>query len=191
MKYSMTDITKGDDICEIAESHHFKRAVLRSLIIEMETDHDADISHLGEYSTEWQEGAINRKERGDLLPNECMFFIPANPEHAEEDYHRAECLYTNQWCFLGIKAKALVYIINKYDRSAQVLELESPGIWGIESDSGEEYLTEACYDQLQELCSVLEILNVIIDDKAFKEVNIIIDGTVQETKEYNPKELMK
>ena len=46
--------------------------------IEWETDCDADLSHLGNYTDQWEEGAIDREERGDRDRNSYRYFVSAN-----------------------------------------------------------------------------------------------------------------
>lgn len=73
----------------------------------------------------------------------------------------------DQWRYVGVVAVARVFI-PVGGRSFRVLELESAGLWGIESDSG-AYLREVYADQQRELMEQLETLAVAITGKSFEQ----------------------
>ena len=53
-----------------------------------------------------------------------------------------ESLNNGEWCYIGIRAKAEI----KVNGIIQVIQ--SPGIWGVESDSDTSYITDLEQDQL-------------------------------------------
>ena len=130
-----------------------------SVRIERAVDDSPDTSYLGEYSntaeTEW---AIDRQERGDQGRNEHRYFNPTmspedtgNPDSPEQDYQRMESLNRGDWCCLGIIAKAEVVLTG-----GVVQTLHSGGLWGTESDSGEDYLLSIEKEELANLRTELE-----------------------------------
>jgi len=90
------------------------------------------VNTLGKFTDKRQPGTIKHRH-GDR--NSCEWFLPANPEYGREDYRRA-CAFGKDWEYLGITVKAY--------RAG--VELGSASLWGIESDSGEEYLTEVAFE---------------------------------------------
>lgn len=132
---------------------------IEKIVIRKRVDDSPDTSYYGEYTSQWKEGAIDRKELGDMGRGEYRYFIPAmtghetgNPESPMQDYKRMEALSQGDWCFLGIDAIAHIRI---GDLSQ---EITSGGLWGIESDSGDDYLQEVAKEQLEELREQLSAL---------------------------------
>lgn len=58
----------------------------------------------------------------------------AESQKRKEAYHRGD------WHMIGVRAVAHITVVRK-DRTA-TYTLRSPGVWGVESDSSEEYLQE-------------------------------------------------
>jgi len=98
-------------------------------------------------------------ELGDMERNEYRYFNSSDnytgelPEdrrkYTLQDYARAESLNRGDWYYIGIRAVADVVI------GGVCQTLASGGLWGIESDSGEDYLAEVGRDELAELKKVL------------------------------------
>lgn len=135
-------------------------------------DEDPDTSWIGEYTNSPSPEAFIRvgehagkqvKELGedDELPSrgrEYLYFLPArtgeetgNPESPKQDFERMESLNVGQWCFVGIIAKAVVISAQGVTQT-----IRSGGLWGIESDSGKDYLGEVARDELDSLRVELE-----------------------------------
>lgn len=74
-----------------------------------------------------------------------------NAHYREQDYQRMEALNRGDWYFIGVIAKAEVV-----SASGITQHLRSTGLWGIESDSGEEYMAGVEQAQLAELAQELE-----------------------------------
>ena len=72
--------------------------------------------------------------------------------YTKQDYARMESLNNQDWYYLGIRADARIVIGNLCQ------DITSGGLWGIESDSGEEYFKEEEENQLSELKDVLKSL---------------------------------
>jgi hypothetical protein len=102
------------------------------------------------------------KDSGDTeLPShsrEYRFLLPCaggekqgTPEYkkyAIRDAKRLEGLASEDWCFVGIIAKAVVEI---QDGEGIRQTLRSGGLWGIESDSRKEHLEEVAKEELTQL----------------------------------------
>ncbi len=149
----------------------------RILKIELKqmADESPDTSWMGEFSNHADtQFAIDHQERSgssrvkqwfnpgtieDFDPNAS--WIPAGTEdkreywhqamtkNAEQDYARMCSLCAGEFEFIGIGAKAEVVVNN----TCQMVT--SGGLWGIESDSGEDYLREEEQNQLAELRTIL------------------------------------
>jgi hypothetical protein len=99
-------------------------------------------------------------ERGDAERGEYRYFNACvenykgeSPEdirkYVRQDYERMERLQRGDWCFVGVRADAEI-LIPSGDASI-VQEITSGGLWGVESDSDGEYLSEIETEQLSEL----------------------------------------
>jgi len=69
-----------------------------------------------------------------------------NRQYAQQDFKRMQDYNRLEWCFLGIHAKAEIQVAGSTTQT-----IRSGGLWGIESDSGDDYLTEVENQQLDEL----------------------------------------
>jgi len=128
--------------------------------IKREDDPIADLSYLGSWGrTAKTDLAINHHENGGGR-DEFEYFNPENVENAaqaQENYERMRA-YGNSWETIGIYATAEVYI------SGVRQTLRSGGLWGIESDSGEEYLKSVEAEQIAELKTILSELHIETED---------------------------
>ncbi len=124
--------------------------------IAMETPYDetADLSYLGEYSQKPAQHYIDRQERGDMGRHELRYFNfgCGDLEYIEQDYARYEAYNRGDWCAIGVRAVAEVMINGVRQK------IKSSGLWGIESDSGADYLQETYREQLEELRDMLDEL---------------------------------
>lgn len=129
------------------------------IVIEQVQDDSPDTSFIGEYTNKRSPWAIVRQGEyaGQYLANlpedcgiptstrEYAYFLPyaggekpGSKEYQEyglQDFARMEGLTRGDWSFIGIIAKAHIITSNG---TTQVIR--SPGIWGIESDCGADYL---------------------------------------------------
>lgn len=69
-----------------------------------------------------------------------------------QDYERMESLNAGNWGFIGVQAEAQIEI----DGISQTIT--SGGLWGIESDSGAEYLAGVAEEELNELRTQLHAI---------------------------------
>lgn len=131
--------------------------------IELKTDDCPDLSLIGTYSNQPgdKDKTIDRKERGDQNRNEFQYFIATmsgddtgNPDSVAQDYARMEAYSNGEWCMIGIIAKAEVQTA----RNSTIQTIRSGGLWGIESDSDDDYFKEVADEQLSELRMELEAI---------------------------------
>ncbi len=125
-----------------------------------------DLSHLGEFTSKWEEGALSHSRRaGDRFDHE--WWIPtysANERFRDlqkmgyskgladyyahtqvfADYYR-HADYGNGWSMVGVKVTLLL----------SGKEVDQEALWGIESDS-EQYSLEAADELKFELCYHIE-----------------------------------
>jgi hypothetical protein len=73
-------------------------------------------------------------------------------QHIRQDYERMESLHRGDWVYIGLRAEAQVVV------DGMVQEITSGGLWGIESDSGREYLAEVETEELASLRQQLRAL---------------------------------
>jgi hypothetical protein len=69
-----------------------------------------------------------------------------NRTYALQDYKRMRGLNNDQWCFVGISAKAVVQLNGSLTQT-----IHSGGLWGIESDSDPSEFRSVEREQLDEL----------------------------------------
>jgi hypothetical protein len=84
-----------------------------------------------------------------------------------QDFKRMERLNNDDWCYIGIIAEATI----KTDEGNFRLDnLSSFGLWGVESDSGDDYIKEVEAEQLQDLKKHLQAFNVNV--RNFNKIRI-------------------
>jgi len=94
----------------------------------------------------------NAQNYTDLPHEEIIRCCSAN-------YERAEALDREAWCFIGIRAQAEITIDENHHRSSWAVQtIHSGGLYGIESDSDPDYLSEIEKEELDELRSILTSL---------------------------------
>lgn len=156
-----------------------KKATISEIVIRRMLDEDPDTSWLGKYVTRWEPGAIRRHNRGQ---RECEYFVPAIPyeehwkslrklgyskgesdrlarQYIYEDFRRMEALCRGDWYFMGIRAECTVQCPAGPGWS-RLQTFTSYGLWGIESDAGQEHIGEIEQDQLVDLKQHLQQFNV-------------------------------
>lgn len=101
---------------------------IESIEVRRQDDYDADLSYLDQTDAQMGEGF--------------------------EAYaaQRKAAYWANDWGIVGVDARAIVCV------GGVRQEITSGGLWGIESDSGEDYFTEIESEQLDELAGILRAL---------------------------------
>lgn len=79
-------------------------------------------------------------------------------KYREQDRARLDAYRRDEWRMIGIRAKATIWIDRPGYRTNYTLE--SPGLWGIESDSGEAYFAEVFADECATLRADIEALKL-------------------------------
>jgi hypothetical protein len=69
---------------------------------------------------------------------------------------RKRAFERGQWHYVGIRARAMCMIVQS--GVGTFINLESPGLWGVESDSGDEYLDEVFREEVASLKSLIEAM---------------------------------
>lgn len=140
-----------------------RKVKILSVTIQHKVDDSPDKSWIGKYSNAAgdDDKTIDREERGDAGRGEYRYFIAANSGEetgnaasVEEDYKRMESYNRGDWCFYGIIAKAQVQLA----RHSTIQTIRSGGLWGVESDSGDDYLNEVADEELAHLRGELEAI---------------------------------
>ena len=132
-----------------------KTPKILSVTILRSVDTDPDTSYLGRYSDKPgpDDETVDRAERCDRGRNGFRYFIAANsaadtgnPDSVEQDYRRMESLQHGDWCYLVISASAEIVSANGI-----IQTVRSGGLWGIDGNSDESYLSEVEKDELSAL----------------------------------------
>lgn len=80
-----------------------------------------------------------------------------------EDIDRRKAYARGDWSYIGIRAQARCMIVR--NGTGTFFNIDSPGIWGVESDSGEEYLAEL----YREECAELKAMFAAMTNPQFEE----------------------
>ena len=98
-----------------------------------------------------------------------------NPDYQKwlhEDAARIVDYYKDRWYYMGVRAQAKVTIPSgiKDGWMAEII-IKSPGLWGIESDCGDDYLKEIYQDEVDNL-------KIMIENLQKGEVEYTVDPSV-------------
>lgn len=94
-----------------------------------------DTRHADGVYVQWQ-----RIIEDDCDGNPRDYLFQDGDYYCEQDQARLDAWYRDEWHFIGIRARANVTIVK--NSVGFSFSLDSPGLWGIESDAGEDYLAE-------------------------------------------------
>ena len=131
------------------------------------TDEGASLDNLGTYGhAATSPAAIDRAALGHQMRGEFRWFNPAmtgdetgNPESPAQDYARAEAYNRGEWSMLGCVAVAT--ISRPCGQGSRRLDkLTSGGLWGVESDSGADYLKSVESEQMADLAEHLKAFGI-------------------------------
>lgn len=168
---------------------------IKSIKVVAVDDFDSDLSWLGKFTDRWETGAIDRKQFGDWEPHEMQYFVPGNrwphnPKNWERvsDEEKAEViaeyrtLKRADWCYaledmrrlenfgktwvtIGIRAEARIIVLGTS------MPVGTAGLWGIESDSDEDYKNQIAAEELCELSLILKELGFTDEEIEAVEVD--------------------
>lgn len=83
-------------------------------------------------------------------------YLFQDPDYREEDEARLKAWRDDEWHFIGIRARAIINIpYGTNPRCWITSELLSPGLWGIESDSRDNYFEQVYQEERQILLEIL------------------------------------
>jgi hypothetical protein len=92
----------------------------------------------------------------DAQPLDYLF---QDPDYRARDQARLDAWRNDEWHFVGIRAKATIKIPHGSNPDCWITsELLSPGLWGIESHSGDQYFQEVCQDEREILIAMIASL---------------------------------
>lgn len=140
----------------------------------VQSDDSPDTSYLGEYTEKYIPGCIIRGDNTfyedhtddeeyepPTLSREYSFFIPPDngekpgtddyKKYAMQDYRRTEALNRGLWWHIGITLSTVI----SSDNGLSVDSIRS-SVWGIESDSGKDYIKEIISDLSADIRSELQ-----------------------------------
>jgi len=152
-------------------SESIRRAKAVKIEVKRIVDENPDLSflettpeyHYGENGSEWEhvsEDDIKKIiEKHGSIWNACM-------EYAKQDRERLDAYNRGNWEMIGIKAVATIHIPvnnginNGNDDTVKIQAIESGGLFGIESDSDDDYIQDIGREQIAEVKNHLRILCV-------------------------------
>lgn len=112
--------------------------------------------HYGENGSNWAHVSNEDKqkviEQYGSIWNACVAY-------ARQDRERLES-YGRSWYMQGCYAVAEIHILTQQGGHSTIQHIRSGGLWGIESDSDGDYKQEIEQEQLADLKSQLDQLNV-------------------------------
>lgn len=92
----------------------------------------------------------------DAHPLDYLF---QDPDYREQDEARLKAWRDDEWRFIAILAKATIKIPYGANPECWITsELFSPGLWGIESDSGDQYFEQVYQEEREILIGMLDSL---------------------------------
>jgi hypothetical protein len=92
-------------------------------------------------------------------PRDYLF---QDPDYREQDEARLTAWRNDEWHFVGIRAKATIRIPYGVNPDCWITsEALSPGLWGIESDSGAQYFEEVYREERAVLIAMLAALKAL------------------------------
>jgi hypothetical protein len=94
----------------------------------------------------------------DPVADPCDYLFQ-DPDYREQDQARLDAWRNDEWHFVGIRARATVRIPYGINPDCWITsELLSPGLWGIESDSGARYFQDVYREERAILVAMLASL---------------------------------
>lgn len=88
----------------------------------------------------------------DARPEEKLF-NDDDPEAMAADQARLDAWKRDEWHFIGIRAVAKCFIVS--GGVGTYVNIESPGLWGTESDSDESYINEIYGEEIATLKTII------------------------------------
>lgn len=89
---------------------------------------------------------------------DTSYFDSGDPEYKDQDEDRKKQYERGDFSFVGVRAEADVVIEGVSQK------LTSGGLWGIESDSGDEYIENVALEEYDALRNILKAVGVSTSD---------------------------
>lgn len=136
MEYTCTDLEPGDPNPEGVRIDRVR--------VIWQHDPDPDVS--------WMRPTIEEYMQDGVSEEEAL-------KYAAQDRARSKAYEEGEWWFVGCYAQATVsYPIG--DKSRRLENLQSGGLWGIESDADDQYQREIAQQEILDLRAHLEALGI-------------------------------
>lgn len=102
---------------------------------------------------------VNRKDfRREIVSDDYI------PDISDLDDHEREQYANGEFGFVGVFAHITLMLPHGSDGDSIVHAIQSPGVWGIDSRSDEDYLNEVFADECDTLASMLRALGVEVQE---------------------------
>lgn len=137
-----------------------EKPTVRKITIRRRTDDSPDLSWLKDTQDETKWGKGWTQENIKKIIKQYGTAYNADKHYAMEDKKRLES-YGESWYMIGIDAVAEIAVPTGFNTTI-TQHINSGGLWGIESDSGEEYIREVENEQVSELKSILKKMKIKI-----------------------------
>ena len=85
---------------------------------------------------------------------DTSYFDSGDPEYRDQDEARKKAYEDGDFTFVGVRAEAEVVV------EGVTQTLTSSGLWGIESDSGEEHVEDVALEEYDSLRDILKAVGV-------------------------------
>jgi hypothetical protein len=106
----------------------------------------------------------------DASPLDYLF---QDPDYRTQDQARLDAWRNGEWHFVGICARATLKVPYGVNPQCWITsELLSPGLWGIESDSGDEYFLQVYQEEREILIGMLASLKSFKTDARLQQQGI-------------------
>ena len=87
----------------------------------------------------------------DANPEDYLF---QDPEYREQDQERLDAFNRGYWRMVGVRAEVEVTI------AGTVQTIRTPGVWAVESDSGQSYFNDLGTQEYAELLAILAEIGI-------------------------------
>lgn len=92
----------------------------------------------------------------DATPKDYLF---QDEDYREQDEARMRAWEAGEWGFIGVQAEATLLLVR--NGVGTTYTLTSPGLWGIEDDSGEDYLKSVYEEEKATLREDIQALGTL------------------------------
>jgi len=87
----------------------------------------------------------------DANPEDYLF---QDPEYREQDQERLDAFNRGDWRMVGVRAEVEITI------AGTVQTIRTPGVWAVESDSGQSYFNDLGTQEYAELLAILAEIGI-------------------------------